>query len=302
MPVILPVVRAVLLTALAAVLWLATPSPSPAWGFDVHRLLTDRALDLLPAPIRPFFDHHRAFIVEHAIDPDLWRPAGWTEESPRHFFDLDEYGQPPFADVPREHDRAIERYGAEFVRRAGTLPWRVSDVFGQLRRSFEEQARGGRNPAFTIAFQSAMLAHYIQDAFVPLHAVKNYDGQLTRQHGLHFRWETDLVDRYRSVLRIEPPALHPVPDPRAFTFEVLEASFAQAEAIFAADRKAAEGREFYDDEYFERLFRETRPILEERLSKAVAGVASAITAAWEAGGRPELPVERKTAPRRIPRR
>lgn len=295
--------RAALLFALAAVLWLAVPSSAPAWGFDVHRLLTDRALDLLPARIRPFFDHHRTFIVEHSIDPDLWRTAGWAEEPPRHFLDLDEYGQPPFAELPRDYDRAVERYGAEFVRRNGTLPWRVAEAFGQLRRSFEEQRRGGR--AYTlsdIAFQSALLAHYIEDGFVPLHAVKNYDGQLTRQHGIHYRWETDLVARYRSVLRIEPPALHPVPDPRAFSFDALEASFAHAEAIFAADRKAAAGRELYDDEYFERLFQETRPVLEERLSKAVAGVASAITAAWEAGGRPELPVERKTAARRIPRR
>lgn len=295
--------RAVLLPALAAVLWLAAPAAAPAWGFDVHRLLTDRALDLLPARIRPFFQHHRAFIVEHAIDPDLWRTAGWTEEPPRHFLDLDEYGQPPFAELPRDYDRAVERYGVEFVQRNGTLPWRVAEVFGQLRRSFEEQTRGGRGYTLNnIAFQAAVLAHYVQDGFVPLHAVKNYDGQLTRQHGIHYRWETDLVARYRSVLRIDPPALHPVPDPRAFSFDVLEASFAQAEAIFAGDRKAAAGLELYDDEYFERLFRETRPVLEERLSKAVAGVASAIAAAWEGGGRPDLPVESKGTPRRIPKR
>jgi hypothetical protein len=293
-------VRAALPLALAALLGLAAPAPAPAWGFDVHRLLTNRAIDRLPPSIRPFFERRRAFIVEHSIDPDLWRTAGWDEEPPRHFIDLDEYGQPPFRELPRDHDRAVERYGAEFVRRNGTLPWRVAEVFGELRRSFEQQRRGGAGYTLDdIAFRSAVLAHYVQDGFVPLHTVKNYNGQLTRQHGIHYRWETDLVIRYRTVLRLEPPPLRPVPDPRAFMFEVLEESFPHAAAILAADKAAAAGRDVYDDAYFERLFAESRPVLEDRMSNAIAAVASIITAAWEAGGKPELPAEQTRQPGRI---
>ncbi len=38
---------------------------------------------------------------------------------------------------------------------------------------------------------SADLAHYVADAFVPLHSTMNYDGQFTNQVGLHGLWETE---------------------------------------------------------------------------------------------------------------
>ena len=32
------------------------PRPAAAWGFDVHRFITARAIALLPPEIRPFFE------------------------------------------------------------------------------------------------------------------------------------------------------------------------------------------------------------------------------------------------------
>jgi hypothetical protein len=64
-----------------------------------------RAIDTLPEPIRPFFEASRAFVVERAIDPDLWRNAGFSEEPPNHFVDLDAYGPYPFKELPREPAR-----------------------------------------------------------------------------------------------------------------------------------------------------------------------------------------------------
>ena len=42
--------------------------------------------------VRPFFEKYRGAIVEHAIDPDLWRTVGWEDESPRHYVDMDAFG------------------------------------------------------------------------------------------------------------------------------------------------------------------------------------------------------------------
>lgn len=53
----------------AVLLW---PSPAGAWGFEAHKFIVARAIDILPEPLRPFFEANRAFIVERAIDPDLW--------------------------------------------------------------------------------------------------------------------------------------------------------------------------------------------------------------------------------------
>lgn len=290
---------------LLAVSWLAASARPVAWGFEVHRLITDRAMDQLPEPIRPFFQKHRAFIVEHSIDPDLWRTAGWEEEPPRHFLDLDEYGAAPFPELPRDYDRAVQRYGAGFVRRNGVLPWRTAEVFGELRRTFDRQKRGAAGYTLeNVKFHAAVLAHYVADAHVPLHAVKNYDGQLTGQHGIHGRWETELILRPGHDWRIEPGPVSPVSDPRAFMFDALVDAFPHAEQILEADRAAAAGRDTYDNEYFERLAGETRPLVERQLSKAVTAVASMIAAAWEAGGRPDLPLDppRRERPVRRPAR
>ena len=78
---------------------------------------------------------------------------------------------------------------------------------------------------------------------------------------------------------------------RSYMFDVLQASFPHVEAILRADKAAVAGRDEYDDAYFELLYRDTRPILEQRLSAAITGVASAIVGAWEAGGKPALPLD-----------
>jgi hypothetical protein len=281
--------RAALLALLFAVLML--PVRTAAWGFDVHRYITDKAIDLLPEGLRPFYDKHRAFIVEHAVDPDLWRTAGWEEEPPRHFVDLDAYGPPPFAALPRDYDRAVEQWGRDFVTKNGLLPWRTAEIFGQLQRAFEQQQQRRGYALENVKFFSAVLAHYVADGHVPLHGVMNYDGQLTGQQGIHSRWETDLALRDLPTLRLSPTPPMPVRDARTYMFNVLEASFPGAERILAADALAVKGRDTYDDEYYRILDRETRPLLEQQLSKSISAVASMIFGAWEAAGRPPLSLD-----------
>ena len=90
-----------------------------------------------------------------------------------------------------------------------------------------------------------------------------------------------------------------VRDTRTYMFDVLLASFPFAEKILQADKAAAAGRDEYDDEYFRLLYRDTRPILEQRLSAAISSVASAIVGAWEAGGRPTLPLDPQREVRKV---
>jgi hypothetical protein len=262
-----------------------------AWGFEAHSFIVDRAIDLLPAPIKPFFDKHRAFLVERAIDPDLWRQAGFDDEPPRHFLDLDAYGAYPFSELPRDYDRAVEKYGIEVVSRNGLLPWRSSEMYGRLRRSFAAVSRGQTWAVNDVKAFAAWLGHYASDAHVPFHAVLNYDGQLTKQDGIHSRFESELFLRYRASLTITPRPVAPVPDARAFIFETLLASSQLAEGVLKADLDAIRGRDEYDGVYFEAFFKATRPVLERRLSESITAVASLITAAWEQAGRPPLPLE-----------
>lgn len=291
------------LTVLSALLLLVAPAHLGAWGLESHRELTGLAITLLPEPLRPFFESRRSFVVEHSVDPDLWRLAGFEEEAPRHFMDMDAYGAHPFPDLPREYDVAVQRYGREFVHRNGQLPWRIAEVYGNLVRSFEEMKKGTSPYALdNAAFHAAVLAHYIGDAHVPFHAVINYDGQLTNQHGIHSRFESELVRRYRSRLEVKPEPIAPVAAPRDFAFAVLLDGSQMVGVLLEADLKAIGDGTTYDDAYFDRFFDIAKPTLEKRLSQSAAAIAAAITGAWEAAGRPAVPLEmpHRVRTRRMP--
>ena len=235
-------------------------------------------------------------MVEHSIDPDTYRTMGWIEEPPRHFVDMDAYGPFPFAELPHDYDAAVAKYGKEFVEKNGLLPWRLQQVHDWLTEAFKQQTPYARD---NIKLFAAVLSHYLADAYQPLHATTNYDGQLTGQQGVHARFETELFERFRSRLDIRPGPLVPVSNAREFAFATLGASHQLVDPVLAADRDAVDGRDEYDDVYFDRFFAKSRPLLEKRLGETVTGVASLIAAAWEAAGRPALPLE---APARPPRK
>ncbi|MEO6214346.1 MAG: hypothetical protein ABIP65_12020 [Vicinamibacterales bacterium] len=281
---------------LAAAVVAGTPSRAEAWGFEAHRFIMGRAINLLPVQLRPYFEANRAFLVERTIDPDLWRTAGWEEESSRHFVDMDAFGPHPFTDLPHDYDEAVQKFGKEFVDKNGTLPWRTEEIYGKLVEAFQQRASYSRD---NIRLFSAIVAHYAGDAHVPFHASVNYDGQLTQQWGIHSRFEGELFERYRGRLRVHPKGVRPPANTRELVFDALTSGFPFVQQVLEADINATVGREVYDDGYFRVMFQKTQPILEARLAESITAVASVITAAWIEAGRPAVPV---TAPPRAPRK
>jgi len=291
-------VRKVLPVALVALACSFVPTARVgAWGFNGHKFIADRAVDLLPPELRPFFQTYRTTFVEHAIDPDTYRTMGWNEEEPRHFLDMDSYGPFPFKDLPHDYKDAVAARGADFVTKNGTVPWRTQEVYDKLRDAFA-QLTAAPFARDNVKLFSSVIAHYVADSFQPFHAAANYDGQLTGQRGIHSRFETELFDRYQKKLKLAPPPVTPVPNAREFVFATLTDSFTSVEPILAADKEATQGREFYDDVYFAKLYEKTGPIMEKRIAGAISGVASLITQAWVDAGKPALP---KQVPPRQPR-
>src|SRR5688572_17030026 len=284
---------------------IAIPSAVSGWGFEAHKFIADRMIELLPPEVKPLFEQRRDFIVERSIDPDLWRTVGWEAEPPNHFLDMDHeaFGPYPFAGLPRDYADAVQKFGRDFVHQQGLLPWRTSEFFGRLVREFESLKRTPPPgyAADNIVLFAAVLAHYVSDGHVPLHAVVNYNGQLTGQEGLHSRWEGELFERRRATLKIAPPPLKPVTVPRDAMFDVLLASNRLAPNVLESDRNAAEGREFYDDAYFDAFASGTISALERRLNDSISAVASFIVGAWETAGKPAIPTDNERTPRRIRR-
>lgn len=265
------------------------PARADAWGFAGHRLIMARAIDLLPAPLKPFFETLRDEVVVRAVDPDLWRSVGW-EDDPNHFVDfgMPEFGPFPFAGLPRERDRALEKFGVRVMDRAGYLPWREAEMFGNLRRAFEGFKNQAPYAVTDVVLFAPVASHYIQDAHQPFHGSNNYDGQLTGNHGIHARFERDLLERFQSRLVLRPAPPTAIVNPRDFAFDTLLVSYQAVDPILKADTAAAAGKEFYDDDYYEKFFAAVKPIVETRLSDAITATAGVIIGAWEAAGRPAL--------------
>jgi hypothetical protein len=278
---------------------LLAPARADAWGFEAHRWIMDRAIALLPAPLRPLFEANRAMVVERSIDPDTWRTAGFAAESPNHFLDLDweGYGTYPFRELPRDLAAAIAKFGRERIEQNGTVPWRAEEFYGNLTRAFESYPRRPFSK-FDILFYAASLAHYTADAHVPFHAVWNYDGQLTAQWGIHARFESTMFERYRDRLTIAPPPLAAIASPRDFIFERLLEGTRLVPAILKSDLDAIGTRDVYDDAYYDAFFKANRAVMERRLAESASAVAAMIAGAWEAAGKPAVPVSLEPSPQR----
>lgn len=280
------------LTLSVTLVALVAPRPAEAWGFEAHQFIVERAIARLPAPMRAFFEAHRAAIVERSIDPDTWREAGFGAiESPAHFFHADwqGFGSTPATGILRERDASVTRWGRVQVNRNGTLPWRTEEMYGKLRDAFEAYERRGPFGRFDIVFFSAWLAHYGSDAYVPFHAVEDYDGERSGQEGIHARFESILFERYQGRLRVPGASRAPIRDPRDVVFTAVLDGVGLVPAVLAADRAAAGPDRRYDDRYWDGFFAAVGGVLERRLDESVSTVAAMITGAWEAAGRPALP-------------
>ncbi len=284
---------------LFALILVGSPVSLPAWGGEGHKLILDRAIDLLPPDLRVAFEKDRAILVERSVDPDLWRVVGFAEEDPRHFLDYDAYGAYPFADLPVDYGEALQKYGRDTITKNGVLPWHAAEIYGRLVRAFEAHKAGSGYGASNALYLAAVLSHYVADAHQPFHAVLNYDGQLTNQHGIHGRFEGDLVRRYLDRLTVAPAPARPLTEPRDVLFDTLRESARLVEGLLAADLEAVGTRTEYDDGYYAELFAKTRPVLERRLGEAATVVAGLITGAWEQAGRPDLTTRTPRPPQKV---
>jgi len=275
-------------TALVLAALLLSPAAASPWGFTGHRLIARKALATVPDPLRSVLAANADYLVEQAINPDLYRSGA---SDPDHFLDMDAFGAYPFADVPRAEKDAALRLGKDAPSK-GRLPWKIEEVYRGLVEAF-------RARDLPRALERAgTLCHLIADAHVPLHATENYDGQLTGQRGVHARWESDLVERNRLQLEtaVAPAAAQPVPDPFAFALDILRASYLHSLPMLASDRESVTGRDLaetpeddrYDDEYYTRFYAREASRVAARLSASASATGSLWQSAWEEAGRPDL--------------
>jgi len=292
--------RKSLLSIATAVCLLLVPGHAFAWGAAGHQLLMRRAIELLPPELKPFFETYREELVLRSNDPDLWRNVPWDDDS-NHFIDLGipEYGKPPFAELPRERGAALAKFGEANLKRWGTLPWRIEEMAGSLRRGFEGMGKNGAYSISDVILFSSAMGHYIQDATQPFHATINYDGFETGNNGIHSRFERDLIEKFSTRLQLSPGAMKPITNPRDEAFDLVTTSYGLVDRVLAADKAALGTKDTYDNEYFEKFFASMQPVLDQQLSTAISATAGMIVGAWELAGRPKLYTAQPRAQQRV---
>jgi hypothetical protein len=160
-----------------------------AWGFYAHRLINRQAVFCLPAEMSVFFKRHLHYLSQSAVNPDRRRYV-LPEEAPRHYIDLEVYGDSARWKLPLFWKEAVDKYTQDSLMAYGIVPWHINKVHYQLTEAFKAR------DASKILKLAADLGHYISDANVPLHTSINYDGQLTDQRGIHGLWESRLVELF----------------------------------------------------------------------------------------------------------
>jgi hypothetical protein len=276
----LPIPCSLLRVFLTFSMVLAGAIPSAAWGRRAHQMVNAAAIKTLPSPLRSYFAPHQFYLVDHASDPDL-RARNDRQERPRHFAEIEAYDRYPFLQFRREF--VLDRLGPSAAQiRHGTVTWQIARFTRYLERDF-------RQADWSEADHDAVyLAHYAADLTQPLHTVVNYDGQQTRQRGIHARFEVGLVDLLADRWVLRPRPATSILNLRGRIFEELINSYRQAPAIFAADRNARASIPYTSPRFLLAFARAAGPVAYAQLENAASFVGSLWYTAWVRAGKPDL--------------
>lgn len=271
---------------------------SYCWGFFAHQKINYYSVFLLPPEMMVLYKPNISFLSEHAIDPDKRRYAV-AEEGPRHYIDIDVYGQYPYSELPRRWEDAVSKFGEDSLRQHGIVPWHVQTMLYRLTAAFKEKNFS------RILKNSAEIGHYISDAHVPLHASSNHNGQYTNQKGIHGFWESrvpELLAEKQFDFFIGKAEY--IKNPGEFIWaRVLESALAadsvlrferELTAQFSPDLKFSfEERNGvvirqYSTAFTEAFDKKLNGMVERRMRQSISAIASFWYTAWVNAGQPDL--------------
>lgn len=294
--------RLKILPAFLAVVCILSFTQSKKWGFFGHQEINRLAVFTLPEPLFEFFSTHHDFIMDHAVDPDKRRYAV-EGEAPRHYIDIDHYGDHPFDSVPKNWYQAVEKYSEDTLLAYGVVPWQVLRSLKSLQAAFEN------HDLARILKYAAEIGHYIGDAHVPLHTTENYNGQFTNQHGIHGLWETRLVELYANGFDFMVGKADYIESPSSFIWSAVEHSHLALDSVFLFEKLATEfvgtdkkyqatqrGRtvgQNYSEQFSAYYHDLLSGMVERRMRAAIYAVGSFWFTAWVNAGQPSLPKPQK---------
>lgn len=271
---------------------------SYCWGFFAHQKINYYAVFLLPPEMMAWYKPYANFIADHAVDADKRRYIISTE-APKHYIDIDHYGQYPYTSLPRHWDSAVAVYSEDTLYKYGIVPWWITKLQHKLTKAFKEKNQTA------ILKLSADMGHYIADAHVPLHASSNHNGQLTQQEGIHAFWESRipelLAEKEWNFFVGKANYLNNV---GAFIWERVLESAAAADTVlqrekelsavfppqqkFSFEERNGVVKKQYSTAYTRAYNKRLNGMVERRMRMAIYAVASCWYTAWVNAGQPNL--------------
>ena len=230
------------------------------WGFFAHERINRLAVFTLPPEMIGFYKANIRYITEASVNPDRRRFSS-VDEAPRHYIDLDHYGDSALYKMPRSWQSAVQKYSEDTLRAYGIVPWHINRMYYSLKEAFLI-----RDPERILKI-SAELGHYIADAHVPLHTTENYNGQLTGQEGIHAFWESRLPELFSDDFDYFVGKAEYISNPQAAAWNAVRSAHLTVDSVLTGEKKLSE--KMADKKYsFETKGRQTVKVFSQQYAKA----------------------------------
>lgn len=262
------------MTLILLITLLTLPQLYGRWGWSSHRFINDAAVDHLPESMS-FFQDHRDYLSEHAIDPD-------TDNFPGnyHYIDIDYYPEFFTGTLPHLWQDMVDLYGQNTMESNGLVPWVIEWWMADLTTLMEN---GSWNDVWQIA---AELGHYVADSHQALHLTLNYNGQMTNNYGIHSRFETQMINPHLDEISLPDSTGSYWDSPMDSIFDYIEDIYSLVDLVMAADQRAYLVDPNHNNTYYSMLWDDLGDTTIWSLNRATVDLASIWYTAWVNAGSP----------------
>jgi hypothetical protein len=284
------------LLAVTLLLFASLTAPTIHWGFFAHRRINRLAVFILPPEMIVFYKKNIGYLTDAAVNPDRRRFI-LPDEAPRHYLDLDHFGDSARYKIPQYWDSAVSRYSEDTLKAHGILPWHIVRTYYRLK---DAMALG--DPAGILRL-SADLGHYIGDAHVPLHTTQNYNGQRTGQEGIHAFWESRLPELFSDNYDFFVGKAQYIEHPQAAAWNAIFGAHRVVDSVLQEEKKlagrlgnkkysfesrGAQTQKVYSREYAAAYHEIVGPMVQRQMRAAIQLTGSMWYTAWVNAGQPDL--------------
>ncbi len=273
----------------AAVLSLCFVSPTWAWWGRGHEILSQAAVEALPADMPDFLRRGAKVVAHISYDADLFKNRGTPHlnhaEHGEHFFDIELLQG---MDIPAQRYAFVDSCVAHKVAptKVGFLPYALAEWTERLTIALAEHRRWPDDGTIQnkCLIYAGFIAHYAEDLCQPLHVTVDFNGRKQADGSVLGKGIHEQVDSLVEKLEFDP------------------AELAKGHEVIAMDSLFAGimGQIAESNGQVERVYKmagimgdlsaaEVRAFALERARRAVGFTASLYRTAWENSAAIKLP-------------